>query len=346
MNIGIPKEIKPLEGRVALTPMACEALIAKGHSVYLEVNAGYKSGFNDEQYQHIGVTICSNAKQLYKQSQLIVKVKEPVEADLRYLTAEHTLFSFLHLAANPTLAIELSNIGLTAVAFETVSENNTLPLLKPMSQIAGKLAVQVGTQLLHLPQGGSGILLGGLDNTGKGVVLVLGAGSAGSSAAILAASSGADVYVYDQYQPALEAIKQRNAQIQVLDSKQECLALIKDTDLLIGALLVTGKKTPQLVTAADVKQMRKGSVIVDISVDQGGCIETTRATNYEQPTYVFHDVTHFCVTNMPGAVPRTATEALSHLLPEYVHRLAVNQWFDNDTIMRDAVNVKDGKIYF
>jgi alanine dehydrogenase len=346
MNIGIPKEIKAFEGRVALTPFACKQLIDRGHTVFLEHNAGVLSGFDDDEYESAKVILCATAEDLYKQSELIVKVKEPLEADLKYLTSKHTLFCFLHLAANANLVKRLSDIGLTAIAFESVKEKNRLSLLKPMSEIAGKLAVQIGTELLHLYRGGAGVLLGGLegDSTDKGQVLVLGAGSAGTQAALLAHNIGASVFVFDKSHAALDALTRSNPSINVLTEEQECLNLLSTTNLLIGALLVPGKKTPHLIRMKHLKLMQKGSVIVDISVDQGGCIETTRPTTYENPTYTEEGITHFCVTNMPGAVPRTATQALAALLPEYIHRLTITNWYENDNIMREAVNIKNGEM--
>lgn len=346
MKIGIPKEIKPFEGRVALTPSACAKLVSQGHSLFIECQAGMLSGFSDQAYTDNGVTLCSCAETLYGQSELIIKVKEPLAADLAFLTSAHTLFCFLHLAANSQLADTLVDIGLTAVAFESVLDRNSLPLLKPMSEIAGKLAVQIGSNLLHLQHGGAGILLGGLtsESIDKGHVLILGAGSAGSAAALLADSMGANVSVFDTNQTALDKLALMSSGLTLLSDEKKCLSLLAATDLLIGALLVPGRKTPHLIRREHIKNMRKGTVIVDISVDQGGCIETTRATTYQNPTFVEEGIIHFCVTNMPGAVPRTATQALSALLPEYIQRLTSNNWFENDNIMREAINVRRGKL--
>ncbi len=348
MNIGIPKELKPFEGRVALTPQACIGLVLRGHKVFVEHDAGKLSGYSNDEYKQLGVHICLTVKQLYEECSLIVKVKEPLSADLQYLTSKHTIFCFLHLAANPSLTKSLIDIGLTAVGFELLRENNVLPLLKPMSEIAGKLSIQIGVNLLHLEQGGSGILLGGLDNStaDNGNVLVLGTGSAGKQAALLAHAMGANVTAYDHSDEALLELKSHQIDIHTISSIDQCLALIETTDLLIGALLVTGKKTPKLIPQKHVKTMKRGSVIVDISVDQGGCIETTRPTSYDAPTFIKEGVTHFCVTNMPGAVPRTATQALSALLPDYIHRLTVNNYFENDEIMKNAVNINAGKLVY
>lgn len=349
MNIGIAKEIKPFEGRVALSPSACIQLIAKGNKVHIERGSGIMSGYSDEDYQQAGVLLCESAQQLYDNCELIVKVKEPLESEWHYLNAKHTLFCFLHLAANRRLAEKLADIGLTAVAFESVSENQRLPLLKPMSQIAGKIAVQTGATLLHQQHGGSGVLLGGVSplahaNIDNAQVLILGAGSAGTQAALLANNMGADVAVFDQSAAALYALQGLNNQIELIHNVQTCLDRVPSTDLLVAALLVPGEQAPHLITRAHIASMRKGSVAVDISVDQGGCIETTRATTYENPTYISEGVIHFCVANMPGAVPRTASQALSLVLPDYIHRLTLTNWFENDKIMQHAVNIKDGKI--
>jgi len=346
MNIGIPKEIKVAEGRVALTPDSCAELIANGHQIFMQQNAGLMSGFKDSEYQLVGVRICPSVEELYRSSQLIVKVKEPLESELKYLTSEHILFCFLHLAANEKLANGLSHIGLTAVGFESVRENNQLPILKLMSEIAGKLSVQIGVTLMHQYQGGSGLLLGGLPGLSidKGQVLVLGAGSAGKQAALLAQKMGANVFVYDQSDVALKELKQIDPLIHTVNNESECLALLGSTNLLVGALHIAGKKSPHFINRSDLMLMMDGSVIVDISVDQGGCIETTRPTTYDQPTFVEEGVTHFCVANMPGAVPRTATQALSSVLPAYIHRLTKEGWGEHDAVMKSAINVKAGKV--
>lgn len=346
MNIGIPKEIKTAEGRVALTPMACQELIAKGHCLYIEHQAGVLSGFDDDQYRQVGVIVCPTAQALYKAGDLIVKVKEPQEGDLQYLTPNHLLFCFLHLAANEELASKLSKIGLTAVGFESVRDNKQLPILKPMSEIAGKLSVQIGATLLHQYRGGSGLLLGGLQDDGveKGQVLVLGAGSAGRQAALLARNIGANVSVYDKSLEALASITQLDPLINPINNQEECLSLMATTNLLVAALHVPGKKAPHFINRSHLKLMMEGSVIVDISVDQGGCVETTRPTTYNEPTFVEEGVTHFCVANMPGAVPRTATQALSEVLPAYIHRFAQEEWSERDAVMKSAINVKAGKV--
>ncbi|MDF1688793.1 MAG: alanine dehydrogenase [Cycloclasticus sp.] len=346
MNIGIPKETKIAEGRVALTPRSCEELIVNGHKLYMQQGAGLLSGFKDSEYRLVGVSICSSAEELYQSSQLIVKVKEPLENDLIYLTSQHILFCFLHLAANEKLANDLSRIGLTAIGFESVREHNQLPILKPMSEIAGKLSVQIGTTLLHQYQGGVGLLLGGLSvgAIDKGQVLVLGAGSAGKQAALLARKMGAHVFVYDKSLTALAELRKIDPLIQTINNENDCLSLLETTNLLVGALHIAGKKSPRFIKRSHLKLMMDGAVIVDISVDQGGCIETTRPTSYNEPTFVEEGVIHFCVANMPGAVPRTATQALSAVLPAYIHRLTQEGWGEQDAVMKSAINVKAGKV--
>ena len=344
MKIGIPREIKILEGRVALTPAATRELVKNGHQVFVEVNAGLLSGYPDQDYQDAGAKLLDSARSVYDRSELIVKVKEPQPAELNFLRNDHILFSFLHLAAVPDLTKALLEIGLTAVAFETVSKNNQLPLLAPMSDIAGRIALQIGTHLLHQPQGGRGILLGGVAGTERGNVVILGGGTAGTGATWIASALGANVLVFDpnrEKQSRLEAIGQNVTARQPFE--QDINDAVKQADLLIGAVLIPGTIAPHLVTAEQVKSMKAGSVIIDISVDQGGCIETTRPTTYAEPTFVWENVIHFGVTNMPGAVPRTATQALSAVLLPYVLQLCEADWLSNP-VLTSGINVQNGEI--
>jgi len=344
MDIGIPREIKILEGRVALTPEAIQELVNLGHQVFVEQNAGLLSGYPDSAYLQAGATLVGSATELYDSATLIVKVKEPQIEELTYLRKDHILFSFLHLAAAPELTQALLDIGLTAVAFETVSHNKTLPLLAPMSDIAGRIAVQIGSHLLHQPEGGRGILLGGVNGTETGQVVILGGGTAGTGAATVASALGANVLVFDpnrDKQSHLESIGQNITSHSPTD--EEIDKAVKEADLLIGAVLLRGARAPHLVSSDQVKSMKAGSVIVDISVDQGGCIETTRPTNYENPTFIWEDVIHFGVTNMPGAVPRTSTQALSRVLLPYVARLCDADWV-SDTELSSGINVQNGEI--
>lgn len=344
MRIGIPKEVKPEEGRVALLPEACAELIRAGHEVYLETDAGHASGYEDADYVERGVQICSDPASLYESARLIVKVKEPYGSDLDYLRSDHILFCFLHLAADPELARRLAGIGLIAIGFETVQRKGALPLLAPMSDIAGRISIQMASTLLYRHNRGRGLLLGGLNGLDPGNVLVLGAGHAGGSAARLAAVMGADVKVLDINPQRLVELEQISPRITGIESSQDRLRdLLQETDVLVGAVLSPGAKTPRLVSRQMVASMPKGSVIVDIAIDQGGCVETSRPTTYVDPTYLEEDVIHFSVTNMPGAVPRSASQALSAVLLPDVLRLAKPDW-EQEEGLKAGINLSEGKI--
>ncbi len=345
MRIGIPRELKAREGRVGLIPAACVELVRGGHEVFVEHGAGEKSGYTDQHYRDIGALVVPQADELYARAQMIVKVKEPIEADLARLRRDHLLFCYLHLAALPELTRRLCSIGLTAVAFETVEDRGgRLPLLAPMSDIAGRLALQYATTLLHQPQGGKGILLGGVPAARRGRVVVLGGGVAGGNSALVAAGLGAEVIVFDTDRDKLVAARALGANVTGLyphvSDVAEAVAL---ADVVVGAVLVTGARAPHVVSAEMVRAMQAGSVIVDISVDQGGCVETTRPTTYEAPTFQWEGITHFCVTNMPGAVPRTASQALSAAIAPYASRLADGDWRGDAGLVR-GINVEAGKV--
>jgi alanine dehydrogenase len=344
MKIGIPREIKTLEGRVALVPEAAAELVRAGQEVFIEQGAGRLSGYADDTYQQVGVTVLPDAETLYATAQMIVKVKEPQPDIYPLLRPDHLLFSYLHLAANPDLTRALQQIGLTAIAFETVEAANELPLLAPMSDIAGRIAVQLGATLLHQPQGGRGLLLGGVPGAPRGKVVILGAGHAGGNAAALAAALGANVIVFDRNRHKQTAMRALGPNVTALHPFATAIHdAVVDADLLIGAVLIPGAQAPHLVSADTVRQMREGSVIIDISVDQGGCIETTRPTDYRQPTFIWEGVVHFGVTNMPGAVPRTASQALSAALVPYILRLTEPDW-QTQTDLAAGINVRDGNI--
>lgn len=343
-RVGVPTEIKPLEGRVGLTPAAAAELVRQGVEVAIQQGAGARSGYPDADYQAAGVQLRPDAEALYGWAQLVVKVKEPVGAEVDLLRSDHLLFCYLHLAANPELMRRLRAIGLTAVAFETVADQGRLPILVPMSEIAGRIAVQVGAHLLHTPQGGSGILLGGLSSVERGRVVVLGAGSAGSAAVRLAAALGANVTVFDRNPQQLERMHRVAPNVTALMPTAAAMAeAVADADLLVGAVLLPGAASPRLVSRAEVARMRPGSVIADIAVDQGGCIETTRPTTYDAPTYVEEGVQHFCVTNMPGAVPRSATQALNAAMLPYLQALLRPGWRE-DARLAGAINVAGGEV--
>jgi alanine dehydrogenase len=344
MRIGIPKEVKIREGRVALIPPAVAELVQAGQEVMVQSCAGVASGYSDDDYRAAGAEILPDAAKLYTAAQLIVKVKEPVVAEYGLLCRDHILFSYLHLAATPDLAQVLKERGLTAVAFETVEVAGALPLLAPMSDIAGRLAVQIGATLLHGYRGGRGILLGGMPAAERGHVVVLGGGVAGGNAVALASALGARVTVFARHRDTLERMHALGTNVTALPSYRPLLEqAVRDADLLIGAVLIPGARAPRLVTTEMVKSMKPGSAIVDISVDQGGCIETTRPTDYDHPTYVQHGVIHFAVTNMPGAVPRTASQTLSSAILPYVLKLATPGGLD-DPALAKGINVVGGRI--
>ena len=346
MRIGVPKETKTLEGRVALVPAAAGDLVKRGHEVWLEKDAGVKSGFSDEEYTRLGVNIADDAAALYAKGELIVKVKEPIAGDLQHLRKDHLLFCYLHLAAEPVLTKQLLDIGLTGVAFETVElPNGDLPLLAPMSIIAGKIATQVGTTLLHQPQGGKGKLLGGLPSTERGKVVVFGAGKAGGASAALAAAGGANVVVFEMRADRMDEMMALGPNVTTLYPYHDVVMReVATADLVIGAVLVTGAKAPRVLTREMLKGMQDGSVVVDISIDQGGCFETSRPTTWKEPTYVEEGVTHFCVTNMPGSVPQTSSQAICAAILPWVNKLASDaNWRDNEALQR-GINVEAGKL--
>jgi len=342
--LGVPREIKPMEGRVALTPSAVAELVHDGCKVCVQAGAGLGSGYSDQAYADAGAMLVYSADALYEAVELVVKVKEPVGRELELLKSHHRLFSYLHLAALPQLTEKLCQIGLTAIAFETVADHGTLPLLQPMSEIAGRIAIQVGAHLLHTTQGGRGLLLGGVAGVDRGHVVVLGAGHAGGSAARLAAAMGARVCVFDRNPLRLGEMQQAASNIEArYANNKDMRKAMREADILVGAVLLPGAHAPRLLSREDVATMRPGSVIVDISVDQGGCIETTRPTSYDDPTYVEEGVTHFCVTNMPGAVPRSASQALSGAMLPYLRELVRPEWRAMPALAK-AVNVDQGKV--
>lgn len=344
MRIGVPREVKAEEGRVALVPEACREFVRRGHQVFVQARAGEKSGFPDTAYREAGAELVESAAAVYESAELIIKVKEPQPEELEFLHADHLLFCFLHLAAFPELTERLQEIGLTAIGFETVEEDGRLPLLAPMSQVAGTLAAHIGTNLLHQPAGGSGVLLGGIPGTSRGRVVVLGAGEAGSSAIGQAAALGAEVTVFDLKLEKLAAMRQLGANVSALYPYEDAVAdAVTHADLVVGAVLVPGARAPVVVPESLVKQMPAGSAIMDISIDQGGCVETSRPTTYDKPTYERHGVTHFAVTNMPGAVPRTATQALSAAITRWALQLTEKGWRDNPGL-RAGINIEAGEL--
>lgn len=344
MKIGVPMETKPMEARVALIPYAVAELVQAGHAVFVQASAGLLSGYSDAEFVAAGATVLPSAEAVFASADLIVKVKEPIAGDLALLESRHLLFCYLHLAPNPELSRRLCDIGLTAVAFETVVEGGKLPLLAPMSEIAGRVAVQAGVHYLHRSMGGKGLLLGGVPGAENGKVVIIGAGVAGQNAAKMAAAMGAYVTAFDRSPDALRAIESIAPNITGLFAYQSAIAqAMRDADLVIGAVLIPGAVAPRLVTRQMVRDMPDGGFIADISIDQGGCIETIRATDYRNPVYVEEGVMHMGVTNMPGAVPRTASQALSGAILPYVLKLAGGQW-QQYLALKQGVNVAGGKI--
>lgn len=324
MKIGLPKEIMSGEGRVALTPSACQQLVAAGHDVYLQHEAGEQSAYSDAMYQQAGVEVVADAQQLYEQAQLIVKVKQPLQQDIQYLRSDHVLFGYLHLAADVELIQTLCSLGPCVIPFESVTDDEgNLPLLAPMSQVAGRISVIRGASLLFRNRGGRGVLLGGVDGSDTGRVLVLGAGVAGSNAVASAVAMGAQVDVLDINDDKLDQLKQRYSSITTHHSTAEVVAeLCMQADLVIGAVLLAGRRAPVVLPQSVVRQMQPGSVIVDIAIDQGGCVENIRATTSEQLCYTEHGVIHSAVPNMPAAVSRTSSQSLSTAILPYVLELA------------------------
>ncbi|BAZ11259.1 alanine dehydrogenase [Calothrix sp. NIES-4071] len=325
MEIGIPKETKDQEFRVGLSPSSARVLRETGHRVYVETQAGVGAGFSDEDYLHAGAEIVPTAEAVWNR-ELVVKVKEPLQSEYKFLHKEQILFTYLHLAADRKLTEHLIDCGVTAVAYETVEVPgaNRLPLLTPMSIIAGRLSVQFGARYLERQQGGRGVLLGGVPGVKPGKVVILGGGVVGTEAARMAVGMGASVQILDVNVERLSYLETIfGSRVELLYSNSAHIeAAVKDADLLIGAVLVLGRRAPILVSRELVQQMRAGSVIVDVAVDQGGCIETLHPTSHTNPVYIEEGVVHYGVPNMPGAVPWTATQALNNSTLPYVQQLA------------------------
>ena len=347
MEIGVPKETKDREFRVGLTPNSVRAL-SKNHTVLVETNAGVGSGFSDEAYQLAGAKIVTDAGAVWN-TEMVVKVKEPLKSEYQYLRSDLILFTYLHLAADRSLTEALIESGTTAIAYETVElDNGILPLLTPMSIIAGRLSVQFGARYLEKQQGGRGVLLGGVPGVSPGQVVLLGGGVVGTEAAKIAVGMGAKIQIIDINIERLSYLESLfGSRVELLYSTSAQIEqAVKNADLLIGAVLVVGKKAPVLVSRKLVSQMRPGSVIIDVAVDQGGCIETLRPTSHTRPTYEEEGVVHFGVPNMPGAVPWTATQALNNSTFPYVLELANDglSALDKNPALANGLNVKQGQI--
>ncbi len=347
MIIGIPKEIKTLENRVAMTPGAVESLVRSGHDVVVETGAGLGSGLTDEEYVNAGARMVSAADAWG--AQMVIKVKEPLESEYRYLRKDLLLFTYLHLAAAESLTNALLEAGTTSIAYETVkSADGTLPLLTPMSEVAGRMATQVGAHHLEKTQGGQGILLGGVPGVSPAEVLVLGGGVVGTNAARIAMGMGARVTILDLSHQRLQYLDDvfQGRITTMMSTEPNIRQMVQQADLVIGAVLLPGAKAPNLITRDMLPMMKPGSVIVDVAVDQGGCIETTHATTHDNPTYEIDGVVHYGVANMPGAVPRTSTFALVNQTAPYALRLAAKgvDALKDDPGLALGLNTWDGKL--
>ena len=352
MLIGTLKEIKNHEYRVGLTPASVRALVSRGHQVRIETNAGMGIGVSDDDYKKAGADIAKDAAEIFSSCDMIVKVKEPQPAECKMLRQGQVLFTYLHLAPDPEQTKLLLESGAIGIAYETVTgPGNTLPLLAPMSEVAGRLSIQAGAHCLEKAQGGSGVLLGGVAGVAPAKVLVIGGGIVGDNAAYMAAGMGADVTILDS---SVQRLRQLDIEY---GGRVKCVYSTEDTvenyaleaDLVIGAVLLPGAAAPKLLSKDLISKMRGGTVVVDVAIDQGGCFETSKATTHQEPTYVVDDIVHYCVANMPGAVPRTSTFALNNVTLPFVLSLAdkgYKQALQDDAGLLNGLNVHEGKLTY
>jgi alanine dehydrogenase len=352
MKIGIPKEIKTNENRVSLVPAGAEALVAAGHQVFVETSAGIGSGFGDEQYTAVGATILPTADAVWQQADMIIKVKEPIKVEWPRMRKGQTIFTYFHFAADEELTRAHMESGATCIAYETVElPTRELPLLTPMSEVAGRMAVQAGAKYLEKLYGGLGVLLGGVPGVPPGKVVILGGGVVGVNAAKMAAGLGAKVTILDTSLPRLRYLSDvmpANVQM-IFSNRQNILEQISTADLVVGGVLLPGAKAPKLIRREDLKLMRTGAVIVDVAIDQGGCVETIKATTHENPVYTVDGIIHYGVANMPGGVPRTSTLALTNATFPYAFKLANKGWkqaLREDPALLKGLNVVDGKVTY
>jgi alanine dehydrogenase len=352
MIVGVPKEIKNNENRVALTPAGADELVERGHTVYVQAGAGENSGFSDEEYKEVGAKILATAKEVFDTAEMIVKVKEPIEQEYDLIRPHQLVFTYFHFASSEELTHAMIKSNAVCLAYETVERpDRSLPLLIPMSEVAGRMSIQQGAKYLEKPIKGRGILLGGVPGVKAANVLILGGGIVGTHAAKMAAGLGANVTLMDISLPRLrqlDDIMPANVTT-VMSSRYNIIQEIKQSDLIIGAVLIPGAKAPKLITRDMLKYMHAGTVMVDVAIDQGGCFETSRPTTHENPTYIIDDVVHYCVANMPGAVPYTSTVALTNATLPYVIQLANNGWKKACQENKDlllGLNVVGGKVVY
>lgn len=352
MIIGVPKEIKNNENRVAITPAGVLSFVQAGHTVLIEKEAGVGSGFSDNDYTRAGAQIIERAEDVWAQADMVMKVKEPLPSEYGYFRPGLILFTYLHLAADPELTRALKESGVIAIAYETVQVGRTLPLLTPMSEVAGRMAAQIGAQFLEKPYGGKGILLGGVPGVARGKVVIIGGGVVGTNAAKVAVGLGADVTIIDLNADRLRELDDifGNQITTLMSNPMNIAEAVAEADLVIGAVLIPGARAPKLVTEDMVKAMKPGSVIVDVAIDQGGIVETSdHVTTHDNPTYVKHGVVHYAVANMPGAVPRTSTIALTNVTMPYALQIAnkgVIQAITDNPALELGVNVANGEITY
>ncbi len=352
MIIGVPKEIKDNENRVALTPAGTRELAKRGHTIYVQTNAGFQSGFPDEEYKQAGATILPTAEEVFQKAEMIMKVKEPIAQEYGLIRPDQLVFTYFHFASYEPLTKAMMDSGAVCLAYETVElPDRSLPLLIPMSEVAGRMAIQEGAKYLEKPQKGRGVLLGGVPGVAPGKVLVLGGGIVGTQSAKMAAGLGAQVTILDVSLPRmryLADVMPANV-ITMYSNEYNIRRLIRDHDLIIGAILIPGAKAPKLITRDMLKEMRPGTVLVDVAIDQGGAFETSKPTTHADPVYIIDDVVHYCVANMPGAVPYTSTIALTNATLPYAIELAGKGWKQackDNQALKLGLNVIGGKVVY
>ena len=352
MRIGVPKEIKPQENRIGLTPESVKVLTSNGHKILVQNNAGFEAGFYNNQYIKAGAKIVDKAEDIFNDSEVIVKVKEPLSSEIKMIKEDQIIFTYLHLAADKNLTEGLIKTKSICIAYETVTDNNKrLPLLAPMSAVAGRMSIQAGAHSLEKNQKGRGILLGGAPGVDPSTVVILGGGVVGENAALIATGMKAKVYIIDKSFQRLEQLKKifGDTIIPQQSDKVDLKELISECVLLIGGVLIPGAEAPKLITKEMLKVMKRGSVIVDVAIDQGGCVETSKPTTHANPTYIVDDVVHYCVTNMPGGVPRTSTLALNKATLPFLSKLAnkgYSKALTEDKNFLEGLNIFKGQITY
>ena len=352
MKIGVPKEIKPQENRIGLTPESAKSLVSNGHEVLVENNGGFEAGFDNDQYKSVGAKIIDKAEDIFNDAEIIVKVKEPLSNEVKMIRENQIIFTYLHLAAAKELTQGLINSKSICIAYETVTDNNgRLPLLAPMSAVAGRMSVQAGAHCLEKNQKGRGLLLGGAPGVEGGTVVILGGGVVGENAAIIATGMKAKVHIVDKSEVRLKQLTEMFGDkiIPQQSDKIDLKKLVAEADLLVGGVLIPGAEAPKLVTKDMLKLMKRGSVIVDVAIDQGGCVETSKPTTHADPTYIVDNVVHYCVANMPGGVPRTSTIALNKATLPFLNKLATNGYqkaLKEDKNFLEGLNVYKGQVTY